>query len=138
MAERRYREEPERAGGYRGPGGTTGGTASFVVGLALAVVGAYLMMERAQLVSGYWGWFGANTFGLTLVPLILGIGLLFFNGRSTLGWLLSLGGVLIIVAGITLNLSLYFPRTSVFDFVVMAGLFAAGLGLMARGVLAGR
>jgi hypothetical protein len=95
-------------------------------------------MERAQLVSGYWGWFGANTFGLTLVPLILGIGLLFFNGRSTLGWLLSLGGVLIIVAGIILNLSLYFPRTSVFDFLVMAGLFAAGLGLMARGVLAGR
>jgi hypothetical protein len=41
---------------------------------------------------------GYNSFGLSLLPLLFGIGLLFFNGRSILGWLLLLIGAAIIFA----------------------------------------
>ncbi|TAK32857.1 MAG: hypothetical protein EPO21_14390 [Chloroflexota bacterium] len=104
--------------------------------MVLSVVGLYLIFNQVQLSSGYWSWWGTNTFGLTLVPLIVGIGVLFFDGGSILGWALALAGVLIIVAGVLVNLHMYFRTTSLYDFLLMAGLFAAGLGLMARSLRA--
>src|SRR5215472_19298070 len=74
------------------PGGTRGGIGMFLFGLVLTIAGGYLIMNQVQVTSGYWQWFGTNTFGLTLIPLIIGIGLLFFNGRSIIGWLLAGGG----------------------------------------------
>ncbi|MBI3650669.1 MAG: hypothetical protein HY231_06430 [Acidobacteria bacterium] len=114
------------------PGGTPGGLGMFLFGLVLTVVGGYLIMNQTQVASGYWNWFGNHTFGLTLVPLIIGIGLLFFNGKSILGWLLAGCGLAIIFAGILTNLDIYFRSTSLFNLLIMLTLFAAGLGLMAR------
>jgi uncharacterized protein len=114
------------------PGGTPGGTGMFLFGLALAIAGGYLIMNQVQVTSGYWHWWGPNTFGLTLLPLVIGIGLLFFNGRSIAGWLLAGGGAVIIFVGIISNLQVYFQQTSLFNTILMLTLFAAGLGLMAR------
>lgn len=116
----------------RGAGGTPGGLLEFVVGTAMAVAGAYLLTTRVTVTSGFWGWWGDSTFGLTLVPLLIGIGLLFFNGRSVLGWLLVVGGAVIILAGIVANLQMYFRPTSLFATLMMLGLLAAGLGVVAR------
>ena len=104
----------------------------FLFGLALAIAGGYLIMNQVQVTSGYWHWWGPNTFGLTLLPLVIGIGLLFFNGRSIAGWLLAGGGAVIIFVGILSNLQIYFQQTSLFITILMLTLFAAGLGLMAR------
>jgi hypothetical protein len=117
---------------FKEPGGTPGGLVMFLFGLALAVIGGYLIMNQTQVTSGYWNWFGNHTFGLTLVPLVIGIGLLFFNGKSIFGWLLAGCGLLIIFAGIIANLDIYFRSTSLFNVILMLTLFAAGLGLMAR------
>jgi predicted membrane channel-forming protein YqfA (hemolysin III family) len=114
------------------PGGTPGGLGMFLFGLALAIAGGYLMMNQVQVTSGYWQWWGPNTFGLTLLPLVIGIGLLFFNGKSIAGWLLAGGGAVIIFVGILSNLQIYFQQTSLFNTILMLTLFAAGLGLMAR------
>jgi len=45
-------------------------------------------------------------------------------------------GALIILAGIIANLHLYFAPTSLFDTLVMLGLLAGGLGLVARSLRA--
>lgn len=116
----------------KGAGGTSGGIGSFLLGLGLALAGAYLLLDRVQVTIGYWLWWGPSSFGLTLVPLLLGIGLLFFNGRSIAGWVLSGGGVIIVFAGILTNLRLILVRTSLFEFLVMCVLFVGGLGLIAR------
>lgn len=117
---------------FAGPGGTSGGAGSFILGLLLAAVGAYLIMNQAIVSSGYWNWFGPQTFGLTLVPLLAGLAILFFDGRSAWGWALAAAGLLIIVAGILVNLHVYFRATTVYNAIIMFGAFAAGLGLMAR------
>jgi hypothetical protein len=114
------------------PGGTPGGLGSFLFGLALAIAGGYLILRQVQVTSGYWHWWGTNTFGLTLIPLVIGIGLLFFNGKSIAGWLLAGGGAVIIFVGILANLEIYFLTTSLFNTILMLTLFAGGLGLMAR------
>ncbi len=117
---------------FAGPGGTSGGLGSFLLGMVLAIAGAYLIMNQVQVTSGYWMWWGQTTFGMTLVPLILGIGLLFFDGRSMAGWILAVGGLVIIFAGILANVHIYLRQTTLFDFLLMAALFVGGLGLMAR------
>ena len=107
----------------------------FIFGLALAIAGGYLIMNQVQVgTGGYWGWFGNNTFGLTLIPLVIGLGLLFFSGRSIAGWLLAGGGAVIIFVGILTHLDIYFRQTSLFNVILMLTMLAAGLGLMARAV----
>jgi hypothetical protein len=131
MVERESSEFRSRR--FQGPGGTPGGLGTFFGGLALAVVGGYLIMNQVQVVTnGYWGWFGNNTFGLTLIPLIIGVVVLFINAKSIIGWILAGGGLLIIFAGVLAHLNIYFQRTSLFNTILMFTLFAAGLGLMAR------
>jgi len=66
------------------------------------------------------------------LPLVVGAGALFYDGRSRVGWVLTAGGALIVVLGILLNLRIYFEPTSLFDTLLMLVLLAGGLGLMAR------
>jgi hypothetical protein len=116
----------------KGAGGTEGGVGQFFVGMLMAVGGAYLLTNQVSVSSGFWAWFGPHTFGLTLLPLIIGIGVLFFDGKSRLGWLLTAAGAVIIFLGILMNLRIYFEPTSLFNTVVMLVLLAGGLGLVAR------
>lgn len=117
-------------------GGTPGGLWEFLIGLAMAVAGGYMLISRVTVTSGFWNWGGYNTFGLSLVPLIVGIGIVFFNGKSIIGWLLVFVGSIIILAGIIMNLQIYFQPTSLFNTIVMLVLFAGGIGLLAKSVRA--
>jgi uncharacterized protein len=120
----------------KGAGGTPGGLGTFLAGLAMIVAGGYLLLARVTVTSGWWRFGGYNAFGLSLLPLLVGVGILFFNGRSLPGWLLTAAGALIILAGIIANLHIYFQPTSLFDTLMMLGLLAAGLGLIARSLKA--
>ena len=127
------------AGRLRNPGGTSGGMGEFVLGLALLVAGGYLFMDNVIVSSsgnGFgWGWFGGNRpFGITLIPLFIGVAILFFNGRSVVGWLLTLGSAIAILVGIVANLSVQWRPTSLYYTLVIIALMAAGVGLVARSV----
>ncbi|MDQ3754826.1 MAG: hypothetical protein M3371_08860 [Acidobacteriota bacterium] len=117
---------------WEGAGGTPGGMGEFLLGLGMAVAGAYLLVSNVTVTSGFWSLWGYNSFGLSLLPLIFGIGLLFFNGRSKIGWLLLFIGIVIIFAGIIMNLHIYFQPLSLFSTLVMLALLAGGIGLVAR------
>jgi hypothetical protein len=115
----------------RGAGGTPGGVGEFFLGVILAGIGAYLLFNQVQVHTSYWRFGGlANSFGITLIPLLLGVAMLFYNGKSKLGLLLTVGGFLFIVVGILMNMDIYFQRTSLFNTLVMLVLLAGGLGLV--------
>lgn len=120
----------------RGAGGTPGGVGTFLVGAAMIVGGGYLLLTRVTVASGGWTLWGYNAFGLSLLPLLVGIGVLFFNGRSLLGWGLTGAGALIIGAGILANMHIYFQSTSLYDTLIMLGLLAGGIGLVAKAIRA--
>ena len=126
----------EEAGEPRGAGGTRGGVGEFLLGLGMSAAGAYLLTQRVTVTGGYWTLWGQNAFGLSLLPLLFGIGLLFFNGRSVAGWLLTFVGVVIILVGVISNLGVYFQPTSLFNTLVMLALLAGGIGLVARSLRA--
>jgi hypothetical protein len=116
----------------KGAGGTSGGVGTFLAGAAMVVAGGYLLLTRVNVVSGGWSFYGYDAFGLSLFPLLIGIGMLFYNGRSLLGWALTAIGTIIIVVGIIANLRIYFEPSSLFDTLMILGLLAGGLGLVAR------
>ena len=122
----------QRDTGLRGAGGTPGGLGEFLIGFAMAAAGAYLLTNQVTVTGGYWTFWGHGSFGLSLVPLLAGVGILFFNGRSVVGWLLTLAGAVIILAGVLANLDIYFRPTSLFNTILMLVLLAGGIGLVAR------
>jgi hypothetical protein len=113
-------------------GGTPGGLGEFVIGLIMACVGGYLLSNQVKVVGSYWDLWGANSFGVTLIPLLFGVGILFWKGRSTIGWLLTIAGALFILAGVIANMHIYFQPTSLFNTVLMLVLLVGGVSLIAR------
>jgi hypothetical protein len=123
---------------FEGAGGSPGGLGEFFVGLLVAAIGFYLLFSHVQVHSSYWSFMGGSgagrSFGISLIPLLFGVGILFVNGKSVVGWLLSVGGLLFILAGILMNLDIYFQQTTLMHTLIMLFMIAAGLGLIVKGL----
>jgi uncharacterized protein len=124
--------EAPTAPASRGAGGTPGGVGQFFTGLAMAVAGGYLLLNQVQVTTSFWSFGAYGGFGLTLLPLLIGVAFLFYDGRSWIGWLLTGLGTVIILAGIITHLDIYFRPTTLFNTLVMLVLLFGGLGLIAR------
>ena len=115
-------------------GGTPGGFGSFLMGVAMACIGGYLLANQVVVAGSYWSFYGTNTFGITLLPMLFGVAMLFWNGRSLVGWLLTGAGALFILAGVIANMHIYFHPTTLFQTLVMLVLLVGGLALVARAI----
>ena len=123
----------------RNVGGTPGGTRTFFLGIVMIIIGGYLLFDHVQVHGGFWnrrgiGGYG-QSFGIVLIPMLLGIGILFVNGRSFVGRVLTGGGLLLILVGIIANLNIHFQRTSLFNTLTMLVLLVGGIGLVVRSVM---
>lgn len=126
-----------RSSRLRDVGGTSGGLGSFVLGAVMLVLGGFLLLNQVTVTSHRWplfGYdpFGTGGFGISLIPLLFGVALLFFNGKNLIAWLLTVAGALIIVAGVIASLDIFFRPTSLFNTLLMLFLLVGGLGLIAR------
>jgi hypothetical protein len=116
-------------------GGTPGGLGEFLIGFIMVCVGGYLLSNQVTVVGSYWSFYGANSFGITLIPLLFGVGILFFSGRSTVGWVLTVAGALFIFTGVIANMHIYFQPATLFHTLVMLVVLVGGLGLIARSIV---
>ena len=91
----------------RGAGGSDGGTASFVVGLIMMIGGAYLLLNsiivRPNMGLGAVA-FNAGGFpvtsGFIMIPLAFGIGFIFYNSKSWIGWIVAGMSIIALVFGV--------------------------------------
>ncbi len=123
----------------RGAGGTDGGTSHFFIGMAMMIAGGYLLLSNIVIrpVFGFrTAAFNLNGFNITtgmiLIPFIFGVGIIFYDSRSKIGWFLAIGSVIALVAGVIANLTLQFAALSAFDLLVILVLFFGGIGLFLR------
>ncbi len=121
-------------------GGSPGGMKTYFLGIIMLVVGGYLLFHQVDIHGGYWrfsflGSGGGSSFGITLIPLLFGIGILFVNGQSMIGRFLTGAGALVIIVGIIVNLDMHFRRTSLWNTMTMLILIVGGIGLIVRAVL---
>ncbi|PRR83362.1 hypothetical protein [Clostridium vincentii] len=110
---------------------------TFFVGIIVFGIGVFLIFQNTTISSN----FGLSRmlgfdppFGLVLLPLIIGIIVLFFNEKSILGWLLVIFGVIFILLGILMGLQISFRRTTLFIAILMYGMTAAGIGITLKGL----
>ncbi|HSU56511.1 MAG TPA: hypothetical protein VLT36_20800 [Candidatus Dormibacteraeota bacterium] len=127
-----------------GAGGTPGGVGMFFIGFAMACAGGWLLTNQVTVSSGFFASsflvpvvnYHMNPFGLSLLPFIAGVGFLFYDGKSMVGWLLTIGGLTIIFVGILMSLHIYFQPTTLFNTLLMLVLLFGGLGLIFRSLKA--
>ena len=123
----------------RDVGGTRGGFPTFIFGLCMTVAGAYLLLNQVQVHGGYFTFGGlayGTSFGLSLLPILIGIFLLFVNGKSLVGRILTVGGGVIVLVGILVSLQIHFQPTSLYNTLVILVLLFGGLGLIFRSLRA--
>ena len=123
-----------------GAGGTPGGIGHFLIGFFMMSAGFYLLLSNIVVTNAWNGFslglYQLGTFNVTsgaiLIPIIIGIGCVFFNGRSILGWLLCGGGLAALIAGVIMSTHFHFKSISLFDLLVILILAFGGLGLILR------
>ncbi|MEJ6949472.1 hypothetical protein [Natronospora cellulosivora (SeqCode)] len=108
---------------------------NLIIGLALSGIGIFLIMQNTTLVTNFslmdiLGF--TPPFGLVLLPLLFGIGVLFYNSKSILGWVLLIFGIVTILLGILMGLRIIFRPVSLYQGVLMYGMTAAGAGLILK------
>jgi len=120
----------------QGAGGTKGGVGRFFIGLAMIVAGGYLFLNAIRVSYGFHMGYRLYSFGgyhltsgMTLIPLIFGIGFVFYNSRSIIGWLLTASSLIMLGAGIISSLHFNLRSMSAFDLIMIFILLFGGLGL---------
>ena len=111
----------------------------FFIGLILLGAGLFWLFQRTSVatVGIFTGGllFGNITIptGIVLLPLIVGIILLFFMERKrVIAWIVTSLGTAIVVLSILMSVRITFERTSLFEFICIFIFIAAGTGLLLR------
>ena len=127
----------------RGAGGTSGGLGQFFIGFIMMCGGFYLLLNAISVSSNFgmgarlYGFsaFGGNysiTSGLIMIPFIFGVGMIFYNSKNFIGWLLALGSLTGLIFGVISTIRFSFKSMSAFDLIVILVLAMGGLGLFLR------
>ena len=113
---------------------------NFFVGIILLGLGLFLLMNRISVGTS---WFGNNLFsiggygvpsGLSVLPLIAGIIMFFYNTESKIARLLMVFGVVLIVASIIFSVQIRLMPTSLYMYILIIGMIAAGTGMTLKGL----
>ena len=120
----------------RGAGGTEGGVMRFFVGFGMMIAGGYLFLNSVRVMSGFGFGYGLYSFGgfrvttgMILIPMLFGIGMIFYNSSNLWGWILALGSLLALSVGLIASVRMHFGGMSLFDLLVILILLVGGLGL---------
>ena len=123
----------------KGAGGTPGGIMTFLIGLIMACGGFYLLLNsiviRASFGLGYrvysFGGYGITS-GMIMIPFLFGVGMVFYDRRSSLGWLLTVGSVVALIFGVLSTVNFSLRGMSAFDLMLTLVLAFGGVGLLLR------
>ena len=109
----------------------------FFLGIVLLAAGLFMLSKRVVVHSNWfsfrWGNFDVSS-GTVTIPLIIGIIWYFFKPKSIIAKVIITLGVIFIVLAIIMSLRINFLTTSLFDYILIIGMAAAGSGLLLRTV----
>lgn len=107
----------------------------FFLGIILLGVGLYLLFKKTIVHSSWYRWniggFDLSS-GLMLVPFIIGVIWYFYNPKSVLPKILITLGVVIVVATIIMSVRISLSTMTLWDYIIIIGMSAAGAGLLLK------
>lgn len=115
---------------------------TFFIGVVMLAAGLYWLFTSVTVTASYgYGSIHIGGFsmpsGLVVVPLIIGVFWLIVNPKSFLAKVLTVAGVVFIIASIIMSVRLVFERKSLFEYIIMLILIVGGAGCLARVLLTG-
>lgn len=116
---------------------------TFFIGAAMLGAGLYWLFNSVQVEAFTFGAFrfGATSFnipsGMVIVPLLLGVFWWIMKPDSIMPKILTVVGVIIIVASIIGSVRLRFIDRSLYEYTIMLLMIVGGAGLLARVLLVG-
>ena len=126
------------------PGGTEGGTGSFLMGggLVLMALGMYLFLDSVRVQSGHYGWMSGmigrgrqgmetTSMGIVFVPFLLGVGVLFFDASKKWAWWFAGLGLVVIVIEILSRIRFVLDMKTTHLLMILV-MVAAGAGMALR------
>lgn len=107
----------------------------FFLGIILLGAGLFMLSTRVEVTNSWHIWRIGNfdiSSGLVTVPLIIGIIWYFFNSKSIIPKIIITLGVIFIVATIIMSIRIHFITTSMYEYILIIGMAAAGSGLLLK------
>lgn len=126
-----------------GAGGTSGGIGTFFIGLIMMCIGFYLLLNAISVTSSFnfssrlYGFaaMGNNlsiTGGMIMIPFIFGVGIIFYDSKKIVGWLLSAGSLTALIFGVIASVKFNLKTMTAFELLTIFVLAVGGLGLFLR------
>jgi hypothetical protein len=121
-----------------GAGGTEGGIGRFIIGFIMMVVGGYLFLNNIHVGNSFHFGFGYGLFsvygisitsGYVLVPFIFGIGMVFYNSKNIVGWLLAIASIAMLSFGVITSIQFRMRHMTAFELITILVLLVGGTGL---------
>lgn len=107
----------------------------FFIGVILLGAGLFMLSKRVMVHSIWYTWrigsFDLSS-GTVTIPLIIGIIWYFLNSKSIAPKILITLSVIFIVITIIMSVRINFVTTSMFDYILIFGMAAAGSGLLLK------
>ena len=107
----------------------------FFIGIILLGVGLFMLSKRVVVNSSWYVWriggFDLSS-GTITIPLLIGIIWYFFNSKSIAAKIVITLSTILIVVSIIMSVKIRFIATSMFDYILILGMAAAGSGLLLK------
>jgi hypothetical protein len=107
----------------------------FFIGVILLGAGLFMLSKRVMVHSSWHIWriggFDLSS-GTITIPLIIGIIWYFYNSKSIAPKIIITLSVVFIVVTIIMSVRINFVTTSMFDYILILGMAAAGSGLLLK------
>ena len=127
----------------KGAGGSPGGIGSFFIGFLMMCAGFYLLLQSIVVTQmlglgmglfhvAFFGGALSITSGMILIPMMFGVGMVFFNARNRIGWALAGGSLVALIVGVISSIHFMMRGMTLFDLLVILILCVGGAGLFLR------
>ena len=105
------------------------------IGIILLAAGLFMLSKRVMVHSSWYIWrFGGFDLssGTVTIPLIIGIIWYFFDSKSLIPKIIITISVIFLILSIIMGIRINFVTTSLFDYILIFGMAAAGAGLLLK------
>ena len=107
-----------------------------IIGVVLLASGLFMLSKRVIVHTGWYMWRIGNfdlSSGTIIIPLLIGIIWYFYNPKSIMAKAIIGLSIVFIVISIIMSVRFNLIATSMFDYVLILGMAAAGVGLILKG-----
>ena len=105
-------------------------------GIVLLLIGLLMLFQHVRVGTGALAFLGLGSggFGFVLLPLLVGIGWIFYNPKNKIAWFVTAFALVLIFFSILSSLIMYFPTMSLMSTLIMLLPLSFGVVMILKGL----